>query len=248
MREFIEQFRFQPEFHGWIGVEREGFLMRNGTIVPIAPEVIPQINHPQVGNEFSACQIEDRVGPCQLPDLRRELQAMDATLAQWERRLCFTRNLSELAPDDMPLDCYPDEKGRYQELRNRLTPRQLLAAHQVAGTHIHVGMADAEQALIAYNRAVPHWQHLCKLGDHSGGRRLELYPLVAPDYIPPPYISWEDVYDYACTAGWAESPRSCYHLIRISVHGTIEFRMFGATPCHNEILEWATECHRLCLT
>ena len=193
---FMRNFQFSPDKHGYVGVEREGFLIRNGVISPIAAEIIPAIGHPDIVNEFSACQLEDRIGPCQLFEMRARLEDMDSIIREAESRLGFERRLMELAPEDMPLDCFPAPDGRYIMLRERLSHVQLMAAHRVAGTHIHIGIGSHEQALQAYNRAIPHWRRLCEMGDHSKGARLALYPLVAKHYIPEPYTSWKEVYNH----------------------------------------------------
>jgi ribosomal protein S18 acetylase RimI-like enzyme len=48
------------------------------------------------------------------------------------------------------------------------------------------------------------------------------------------------------TKGFDKDPRKCWTLIRISKNGTIEFRMFGATPSLERIVGWAKLCHDLC--
>ncbi|OQA04074.1 MAG: Carboxylate-amine ligase YbdK [bacterium ADurb.Bin400] len=246
MKRFFERFRFRSEGHLNIGVESECFLIRDGRISPIAKEVVDFINNPAVGNELSACQLETRVGPCQLSGLKPALINLDEVIRQAERRISFGRLFTEVAPADMPLEVYDDPQGRYRKLARSLTTERLSAACRVAGTHIHIGMGDRHAALKAYNHAVKHWQKLFKIGDGSNGRRLALYRIVAPDYVPRIYRDWTEFYRYATDKGFCENPRNCHHLIRISVHGTVEFRMFGTTSDYDQVHAWAWECHRLC--
>lgn len=146
----------------------------------------------------------------------------------------------------MPLDVYPDPTGRYQRITKDMPRKILRAACRVIGTHVHVGMRDHEMALRVYNYAIRHLAELCEMGNGSFGERLAIYKQMAPDYEPKPYASWEEYYNTALEKGFAEDPRKCWTLIRISVHGTIEFRMFGATDSIDRIVSWATRCHQIC--
>ncbi len=98
---------------------------------------------------------------------------------------------SEVAPENMPLDVYPDPTGRYQEITRNMPRHILLAACRVIGTHIHIGMPDHETALRVYNSVVPHYMELCEKGNGSFGERLAIYRIMAPDYEPKPYRDWD---------------------------------------------------------
>ncbi len=245
---FRDKFRFNPALHLYLGIERESFFVNDGAIVADGPRVIPHLLAPDnaYGYELSACQLELRTAPTHINDLPRTLLAMDERLYDDERRLRFHVEHREVAPFDMPLDIYPDPTGRYQAITATMPIDVIRAACQVAGTHVHVGMASHELALKAYNAAVHHVMELCAAGDHSHGQRLEIYKIVKPALIPPTYDSWDAYESYAKEHGFYENPRNCWHLIRISAHGTIEFRMFGATPLREEILAWATRCYDIC--
>lgn len=196
--------------------------------------------------ELSACQIESRIGPCRLKDLRWKLKRVDDHLELLLRlKGCQPLHI-EVAPADMPLAVYPDPSGRYQKITKNMPREILLAACRVAGTHVHIGMRDHEMALRVYNYVIQYCDELCEMGNGSFGERLAIYKQMAPDYEPKPYSSWEEYYQTAVAKGFAEDPRKCWTLIRISVHGTIEFRMFGATDSIERIVNWATRCHTLC--
>jgi gamma-glutamyl:cysteine ligase YbdK (ATP-grasp superfamily) len=222
-------------------------MTRDGKIVPIAPEIIPQLaGRGNYGYELSACQLELRTDPVRLEHASETLRKAQDLLSEHEAMFDFKASHIEVAPIDMPLDVYPDPTGRYQVITKNMPTEILRAACRVAGTHIHIGMADPQQAVRAYNAAIRKWPELCRLGDKSQGERLEIYKVMAPDFNPPEYAGWEEFEKYAASRGFTENPRNCWHLIRISMHGTIEFRMFGATPCTNEIAHWAEFCHDIC--
>jgi gamma-glutamyl:cysteine ligase YbdK (ATP-grasp superfamily) len=250
LQEFMNQFEFNPKKNLFIGTERECHLLnQNGEIIPIAQKVLKGLS-PHNGEftfELSACQLEWRIGPCKdILFLEQELKKKEAVLQCAEKRMHFKRSFSEVAPDDMPLDVYPDPKGRYGRITKHMPKKVLLAACQVIATHIHIGMPNHKIALRTYNRAIKHYDELCKLGDHSNGKRLSIYGIMAPHYQPPPYENWYAFYKKAEKENFINDPRSCWTLIRISRHGTIEFRMFGATEDIDEILEWAALCKNIC--
>lgn len=269
--EFRARFIYKPELAGYVGVEREYFLKQDcygfgaHTIVPKAVEVLNRLakgieiqrcfgsdsfsipDPSQFGYELSRCQVESRDGPCMLCNIKCHLQAT-RTLLQVATHDCGLQlGYENVGPEDMPLDVYPDPTGRYQKITKNMPREVLLAACRVIGTHVHIGMSDHETALKVYNRLCAHVDELCELGNGSFGERLAIYRQMAPDWCPMPYESWQHFYDVACQKGFADDPRKCWTLIRISVHGTIEFRMFGATDSIPRIVSWATRCHELCL-
>lgn len=247
--EFVSKFRFQPELILKIGIERECFLTRGGKISPISPEVLKRLGvDDKFGYELSACQLEKRIGPCELKDIRAEFTENEKILKRAEKELNFNRLFLEVAPDDIPLDVYPDPPGRFQQIVKSMTREILLAACRVAGVHIHIGMPDCDNAIKVYNTVVDKdiIDELCSMGDKSNGRRLEIYRKVAPDFYPPHYKNFEDFYNVAKRKNFSENPRNCWNIIRISIHGTIEFRMFGTSSNIDEIISWAKECQLLC--
>lgn len=248
---FRERFNFVPARSLWVGVERECFIS-NGAGVPVsrATEVLKVLNDNasliQFGSELSACQIENRTPAGPIGNLRGYLATADDILETALSSLGLRSLHTEVAPADMPLDVYPDPTGRYQEITSRMSREELLAACRIIGTHVHVGMPDHKTALCVYNRVVGETERLCKLGDESSGRRLAIYRIVTPSANPPKYASWQSFHEYADRKGFVSDPRRCWTLIRISVHGTVEFRMFGATDSLDRVCSWASICHRLC--
>src|SRR3989338_394147 len=247
MKSFTDRFKFRPDKNLFVGIERECFLTREGKIVPISPEVVAKIDDKiHFGYELSACQLEMRTDPTPLEGVSQALTDSDKLLREYEQSFNFNTLHQEVAPYDMPLDVYPDPTGRYQEITKNIPVKVLRAACRVAGTHIHIGMASPKNAIKAYNTAIEHLPRLCKMGDKSKGERLQIYKIVAPNFKSPHYDDWDCYERYAKNHGFDETPRNCWHLIRISIHGTIEFRLFGATADIREIVEWANVCHSIC--
>lgn len=247
---FKDRYGFSPQGAYLVGVERESHLLdRAGNIAPLAHQALQVLDDPvRFGYELSACQLEERTPPCKdIEELEGALLANDHAISIAERVIGFRRAHEEVAPEDMPLDVYPDPTGRYQRIVEHM-PREILsAACRVIGTHIHIGMPDHETALRTYDHVVGHNESLCAMGDGSVGERLRLYRLVAGETATPqPFGSWEVFHAFGSKHGFLHDPRKCWSLIRMSVHGTIEFRMFGATHSIEQVLAWARYCLSLC--
>jgi gamma-glutamyl:cysteine ligase YbdK (ATP-grasp superfamily) len=255
--QFFAKFTFNRSKTGWVGVEREQFLVDpdSSGIAPLAPVYLRHVlglngkavsKHFNFGYELSACQLESRIGPCRLNMIGPWLEECEKSLRGIDKHLGFSRLNSELAPQDMSLDIYPDPTGRYQTITQSMPVDVLRAACRVAGTHIHVGMPDMDTAVDTYNRVICHTNKLIRMGDSSSGERMKLYPLMAPRYVPEQIASPDDYYEQALQYGFVQDPRKCWTLVRISIHGTIEFRMFGAVDSIDKIVGWVKECHALC--
>ncbi len=242
--EFFGLFKFKKELAGFVGVEREHFLVaQNGETVPRSKDFLKAIGDPRWTYELSACQVESRTRP------QKDLSAIELELLENDNNGCLVaRNLNlrlanlEVAPNDMPLDVYP--LPRYLEIVSRISKTELLAACQVTGTHLHLGVRNMAEAIALYNSLIPCLEKLCELGDHSAGERLKRYKRMAKNWLPPVYGGTEDFYETAIEQGFAENPKNCWHLIRISAHGTVELRMFGVTDNLDEIILWIESVKR----
>ena len=251
---FADKFKFDPDFAFAIGVEREFFITDHlGKFAPKAHLILDEIKNPMAGAgsfsyELSACQIESQSVPCFTErDIIKCQKILDAELYQSAASLGLKIKSIEVAPRNLPLETFKDPQNRYQRIATSMSKRRLSAACRVAGTHIHIGMPDKETALRVYNKVIKHNHKLCIVGDKSFGKRLELYQRVTPRYSPIPYSSWQEFEDYASKEGFKQNPRNCWHMIRLTIHGTIEFRNFGATSDLNELTSWAMICKNLCL-
>ncbi|OGI30860.1 MAG: hypothetical protein A2271_04900 [Candidatus Moranbacteria bacterium RIFOXYA12_FULL_35_19] len=174
MQKFMNKFRFRQDGALLVGIERECFLINNESkISPMAQLVLSHLaDKEQFGYEFSACQLEDRIGPCGLNEIKNQLKENEKDVIEVESKLQFKRSWMEVAPEDMPLDIYPDPTGRYQEIKKKLSGNILLAACRVIGTHIHIGMPDHNTAIKVYNQVISELDRLCNEGDGSSGKRL----------------------------------------------------------------------------
>lgn len=226
---FLSKFVFNQALCGSIGIERERFLVDvYGNIVPRAKEFLDAIKDPAWTYELSACQAEDRTKPQKkLADVWRELSANDQNAKIILRLMNAKLVALEVAPEHMPLDIYPDP--RYLDITAKITKERLRAACRVAGVHVHIGMRDLSHAIRAFNKLRKYLRLLCSLGDGSSGERLRLYKIMAAQWNPPEITSQEHFLQLAINQGFAENPRNCYWLMRISIHGTIELRMFGSS-------------------
>ncbi len=236
---FIEKFDFNEDLAGFIGIERERFLLKNKTIVPQSPIFLEKCSSNWT-YELSSCQVEDRTSPKKkIKEIRRELISNDRVGNERAKHLNLKLKSLEVGPQDMSLKIYPNP--RYLKIAERLPEKILSAACRVTGTHIHIGMPNLETAILVSNllRRKKYFERFCKIGDHSNGQRLKLYKMVATDWYPPYYKDKKDFFKFAKEKSFAQNPRNCWHLIRISVHGTIELRMFGSTNNIDEIIGWA---------
>ncbi len=270
---FEQLFKYDLNKAGYVGVEREAFIVdsRNRSVIVSAADKVysyfeskgipveaqrcfgpdtltwDKSSPNEVGYELSNCQIESRIGPTTLKFLPNEIRRTQDRLDMLVGNSgLYSLSHIEIAPADMPLDVYPDPTGRYEKITRNMPQEILLAACRVAGTHVHIGMKDHESALHTYNYVIRYMNELCEMGNGSFGERLAIYKQMAPGYEPKPYLNWNEYYQYAVEQGFDTDPRKCWTLIRISVHGTIEFRMFGATESTDRIVSWANRCHELC--
>ncbi len=246
INDFKKQFNFNPKLNGYIGVEIEFFILnKKGQIVPRAKEILEYLNDPKhFSFELSACQIESRVGPIKtIKELKSALFRNEEKIRQAEAVLDFRRSY-KVAPPDMPLNIYPYK--RYKKIAAQLSREEILAGVRIVGVHIHVGMPNHEIALKKYNKTIHFVNKLCKLGDESMGLRLEIYKKIAKYWAPIPYLSWEDFCADAIIKNFYFDPKRNWALIRLSPHGTIEFRMFGSTPYYDKIVKWTKRCLEIC--
>lgn len=240
LNSFLAQFNFKKELRGYIGIERERFLVDSyDRVAPRAEEFLKSIEDPLWTYELSACQIEDRTRPrLRMPAIWWELFRNDIRGARIAKKIGLRIASLEVGPEGMPLAAYPE--ARYQEIITRISPEQRKAACRVAGVHVHVGMGNMQEAISAYCLLRAELEPLCALGDNSHGERLRLYKTMAKIWDPPPIESESHFFEIAREQGFLAQPRNCYWLIRISPHGTIELRMFGATESRMRILHYIT--------
>ncbi len=255
----IDKIDYKPDLSRFIGVEREFFLyeiqketdyttmdfcghpiVRKKVYLPRSCTFLYHVRDPMWTYELSACQVEHRTSPCKtLQGISAQMHAgqLRGHLAAYHMDARISSH--DVASNDMPLTVYNDP--RYKRHTKDLPEETLRAACMVAGTHIHIGANNLSDAIRMHNRLVPHLDELCALGDHSNGERLSIYKKMAVNWRPPIYENEEHFLQTAIDQGFAKNLRDCWHLIRISKHGTVELRMFGGTNNPEEIISWI--CH-----
>jgi gamma-glutamyl:cysteine ligase YbdK (ATP-grasp superfamily) len=236
---FLQKFVFRPELQGHVGVEREYFLLDGaGRPVPCSHQFLSVAHDPAWTYELSACQVEHRTSPRKTDaEIRRELADGRRHGEEIAQSIGCRLAALEVAPADMPLDVYAHDP-RYAGIVECLALATLRAACRVTGTHIHVGMSSLDEALEASNALRPYIENLIRQGDHSGGERIRLYCEMATSSMPPHYLGRSHFEAVAREQGFHENPRNCWHLVRVSRHGTVEVRLFGVTDDDDEVLRW----------
>jgi len=242
--EFIGKFNFLAKSKGLVGIEREWFLLSSGNPAPRSPEFLELIKDPKWTYELSACQVEDRTEPKKtLKEIREELIRNEKKGRSIAKKLGLNLHAIEVAPKDMPLDVYPSP--RYLKIVENISQERLLSACRVAAIQIHLGVPDIETAIQTANDLRKDIDYLSSIGDHSQGKRLELYKTMATNWEPPHYRDGEHFFEIAKKQNFVDNPRDCWHLIRISIHGTVELRMFGVTENVEEIIGWVSAIRSL---
>lgn len=237
---FLNRFCFDPSLRLHLGAEVEYLIVdASGKPVPVAAELLRQLDEAYT-YELSACQIEHRTNPLRTPDMIVSACGQGLVIARDKaRELGYNIQTCAVAPFSMSLDVYPDE--RYLcEVVPFLSVERLRAACRVMGTHIHIGLGSLSEALLVYNALVEQIDYLLSLCPSENEARLDLYSVVQPNNRPPLYSSAQSFYDTAVACGFAENPRNCWHLVRISRHGTVEVRLFPATEDAALLVLWAS--------
>lgn len=251
VKSFFQRFNYDSKKTLYVGIERESFTTRNGKILPLTPELLPLIElgipkFQSFGYELSACQLEMRYGPYHISDVSKGLVLANGELKKFEDSLNFSCYFADIAGGEIPLDVYPDPTGRYAKIVATLSPSVLHAACYVAGTHVHIGMPNADDALRVYNNLPKHVSELIDMGDGSQGERMRYYKLMTSSIEPKTHKNIKAWVQDALDKKYYEDPRKNWSIIRLSIHGTIEFRMFGSTPDISKINQWVNTCHDLC--
>lgn len=175
--------------------------------------------------ELPACQVEFRTKPhATLLGLGLELLCGLWQGMRRAARLGLSLGCQEVAPESMPMDVFP--KPRYHAIAQHLTPERLHAACRVTGVHIHYGCRDLSHAIRVHNALLQHLHRFVAMGDHSGGERMRLYHVVTQGKsYSSEYRDEDHFFEVARAEGFFEDLSSCWHLIRITVHGTVEVRL-----------------------
>ncbi|MBT3816803.1 MAG: hypothetical protein HOE80_00040 [Candidatus Magasanikbacteria bacterium] len=249
----LDRVRFNPSFVGHVGLEQEFFLTQkqgSDTIAVPLSKFFLEMMRLDYGvlswtYELSSCQVEFRTQPhASVLELLYELKR-NIVLGEYVARLtgCMLEPNEVMPESGFPLDHFPDTRYLYiVEYLNRV---QLSAAMRVAGTHVHYGCKDPKHALRVYNALRKESPKFIEMGDFSGGERLRLYGLVAGDMVPPEYKSLAEFDAAAKQYKFDKNLSNCWHLVRITKHGTVEVRAFGNTSDIGVIDSWVSTVKRI---
>jgi len=235
------------------GVERERFIVNaQGKIVPAISELLPRVYQiarergmpeKQFGFELFAGQIEDRTPPCRdMAEVRKALVANDEVLLKAASELDLAFDHSEFAEEErvVAFEVNPFDK-RHQKIWASIPHERRVAASVVAAVHVHISVSDEEAVQILNLCRKDIVDRLIFLGDHSGSKRINAYRTMAEtDDIPPVFSDFSGVMIYITSKG---GEKNVWDLIRFKPStGTVEFRMFGATPSITEIIGYIDAC------
>ena len=240
----LDKVKFKRQYIGCLGLEQEFFLtkQKNGELIakPKAMIFLDKINSLSWTYELSACQVEFRTLPHEnvdnlINELKRNIILGRSIASDIECDLACVEVMKEVG---FPIVHYPN--SRYNRIVKFLSNEQLSAAMRVAGIHVHYGCESSIHALGVYNALCERLQEFIQIGDHSQGERLRLYGLVAGDIIPPKYNSLCEFENTALFDGFDKNLSNCWHLIRMTKHGTVEVRAFGNTDYIYEIFNFVS--------
>lgn len=230
--DFIKQIDFRTK--GTLGCELEMFFVKtiggHSQFLPYAARFLKAVNDPKWTHELSACQIELRSAPQYDPCMiKSELQLS----LEFGRLIALAMGVQlhfvEVAPEYIPLNVF-EENPRYEDIARNMREDVLRAACRVAGLHVHYGIKNWQHGIKVHNKFAENTDYFLKLGDMSGdGRRMKLYSVVYSDWRPKLIETPEHFYHIAMEKGFADNLRNNWSGIRISQHGTVEIRLFGAT-------------------
>ena len=231
MEDFLRRFHFQPDFEGYIGVEREMWTVSPGTknLVAVTPLIFAHHPEGRIKPELPVHQIEVTTKPCvDINRLTHDLARLMNVLKRWGQEFCFEVCHECLPPSAFEVEVYP--KPRYLDILEHLGPERLRNGW-ITSVHIHYGCRDFGQAIRILNHIRTQLDYFSKLSTFGAeSKRLEVYAKMCSEIVPPVIDSTEHLYELARNRGFNLDPRSCWWGVRISPHGTVEVRIFDNHP------------------
>lgn len=228
-----------------LGVERESFMMRNGSIVPLINELLPKLHRfcdennipiDRFGYELFAGQVEDRTGgEDSVDEVMRVLGENEQILRDVGGRLGLQfRCVEYVTEEELGKLVVNSFSERHQQIWSEIPHERKVAASQVAAIQVHVSVGQVEAARVLNYCRKGVIDELVQLGDFSGGKRLAAYRTMAEVYGDPPiFRTVSELMEYINEKG---GERDVWDLVRYKPStGTIEFRMFGATESDEDV-------------
>lgn len=243
---FASQFRFSPITRLCVGVEEEVWTIReSGALTPLAPQIFQpgyERTYPFLKPELPSQQIEAVTPICTSmkeveQSLRRNAFEMDRLAKQ------YGVLLSREPVPTKPYAVSYFRSPRFAELQKRLGTR--LRGAYVAGLHVHIGVGNKEEAVLAMNVLRQHLPSFLALSARSPRKLastqyasfrhfkyLQMAKNVAPPYLP----SWKEFVIMARREGFHEDPRLCWWGVRINPLGTVELRVCDVQNTYSKTL------------
>ncbi len=235
------------------GIERERFIVNaQGVVVPEIGRLLPAVqqlaceqgvSESLFSYELFAGQIEDRTPPCSsLEEIRAALLQNERVLQEAAGNLGLGFNHSEFVEANLVdvFEVNPFDE-RHRQIWASIPNERRIAASVVAAIHVHISVTGKEAVKILNLCRSDVINRLISLGDHSNLRRINAYRTMAEtDGVPPMFASFSEVKAYIGSKG---GEKDVWDLVRYKPSTkTVEFRMFGATPCVEEILGFVIAC------
>jgi gamma-glutamyl:cysteine ligase YbdK (ATP-grasp superfamily) len=239
-----------------IGIERERFITNTqGIVVPAIGTLLPMVYHiareygvskSRFSYELFAGQIEDRTPPSlNAEETKAALLENERCLQDAAKILGLGFDHSEFVETELvkAFDVNPFDE-RHGQIWRTIPNERRVAASVVAAVHVHVSATGQEAVQIINRCRGDVVDRLVSIGDHSNRRRIDAYRAMAEtDGVPPIFENHSAMMAYIDSKG---GEKNVWDLVRYKPStGTVEFRMFGATPSVDEILGYLVACQNV---
>jgi len=227
-----------------VGVELERVIVdKDGNPLPIAPQILPDLDSSLHSPELSAWQMECKTPPVLFEKLYDELrQVMREQEAAVRSHGANIRAMPVVYDGNPPILINPEYKDVAEMIKRRAGMDGLKAALAVASWQLNIGCLDAVQCIDRYNNLVVAIDELIVMGDCSKGQRLQIYRRASPNCNPIHLESVRALYNLLVSRGLTNDPTRLHTLIQIKPGWVIEVRVFDATDDVQSIcnITWST--------
>ncbi len=235
------------------GIERERFIVNpEGKIVPAIGRLLPRIyqiakqekiSKKLFSFELFAGQVEDRTPPCEnMKTIKDALEINNSIMVKAVDEFGLSFDHSEFVEEKrVTLFEVNPFSERHQKIWNSISHERKVSASIVAAVHVHISVNDREAVRVINLCRKDVIDSLICIGDHSDFRRINAYRTMAEtDGVPPIFSTFSELMEYIASKG---GEKNVWDLVRFKPStGTIEFRMFGATPSIKEIIGYIQAC------
>lgn len=243
-----------------LGVEEELHVLDADTLALTsrAPALLALVEDPRVIAELPLSQVETVTPVCaDLVEVRAEVTALRGAVLD----SAVAAGLRVVSAGTAPLAEWRVQRDNPEEAYDavRATAGHLVREQLIAGLHVHVGVADAADAvavvdrvrdwlpvLLALSASSPFW-----LGADSGcaswrAVHWRRWPVTGAPPLSGSLAAYDAEVDALLAAGLIERPTQVYWDVRRSVRfPTVEFRVCDAAPTVDEVVVLAGLCQGL---